>query len=365
MASNSAETSGLTGQDLDLHYMLSLQRQTPTAAQSQDTTNYRKIGAGACGAVFAQDGKSFVIKLGKSDNEILLWNDYHKHTLIAKHFQKWVYTGVKIPECYFFVPRDDPLYFDKNPELAEAAKDVCHLPTSALVTQRIWPLPELTRTFLIDKYCAPRIKEAAFADPANQDCLVRVYLGSMNGRSGGMFFSLRNFKMHLNQMIDIKLDIPAMASRIGSAMAILHWSAGTDARDVEFVLGSSANKVSAKITPQAIAKFPQVTYTGPESRITEDFFARTTELWVLDFNQVRPITMDAAGVAKAVEAATINDPYLPKPLGESHFEQLAWDEFTTHYIMTADMILGEEDPELMVLPRMFIRGLIEVQENKK
>lgn len=339
-STSNQEVCGLASRELELHRMLSLQSRIPTtsseaqhhAAQSQSEIPFRKIGAGACGAIFAQDGKSIVMKLAKTDDELSLWNDYRRHTRIANQFRKWGFTEVRVPECYYFVPKDDPRYFGQRPQLVEAAKEVCNLPTSALVTERIWPLPKDIRTLLIDKYCAPRIKEAAFSDAANKDCLVRVYLGSLQGKSGGLFFSLRNFKMHLNQMVDLQLDVKAMAGRMGIAMAIIHWAAGTDGRDVEFVLGSS----------------------------------RTTNLWLLDFNQVQSITMDEAGVAKAIEAVRINDPYLPRPRGTSRIEKQAWNAFAVNYISAADAILGEgNDQQLLALPRMFIRGLIELQERKK
>ena len=72
-----------------------------------------------------------------------------------------------------------------------------------------------------------------------------------------------------------------------------------------------------------------LSYTGPSSRQTEDLFRRVTEtkLWVLDFDQVRPITMDKAGVAQAVEAARLNDPYLPKPMQATVDEKETWNAF--------------------------------------
>lgn len=74
-----------------------------------------------------------------------------------------------------------------------------------------------------------------------------------------------------------------------------------------------------------------LSYTGPSSRTTEDIFSQATEtkLWVLDFDQVEPITMDTNGVERAVDAATRNDPYLPKPLQTTVHEQEAWKAFVT------------------------------------
>jgi hypothetical protein len=271
------------------------------------------------------------------------------HSLIARHFNTYDIDEVKIPACYFFVPGKDSQYFEQRPGLVQAAEQVCNLPTSALVTERIMSLPLITRTLLINKYCAPNNIQRAMADPANKDCLVRIYLGSSQGQSGGMFFSLRNFKMHLNQMVEIQLDVETMTRRIAVAMAIMHWAAKTDARDVEFALGSSTKKLLLAMDADELQKLEPFTYTGPPSRRDEDFFRRTTELWVLDFNQVRSITLDEAGVAQAVEAARINDPYLPKPLRESPIEKKIWNAFVIGYLEASNIILEDGGYERQTL----------------
>ncbi|UKZ84326.1 uncharacterized protein TrAFT101_000239 [Trichoderma asperellum] len=367
----SRETSFLTSVELELSRKLALRNHvfakfldTKHVAQKDTNDPYRKIGAGACGAIFAQDGQPFVIKLAKTDDE-QLWNDNCMHASIADEFRNWNFTGVVIPACYYFVPRGDP-YFDRNPTLVEAAEPVCNLPTSALVTERIFPLPLETRNLLIDKYCPVQCKQAARDDGANRDCLVRVYLGSMQGRQG-RYFSLRNFKLHLNQMVELHLDVKLMAGRMAIALAIMHWAAKTDARDVEFALGSSSKKIAHGLSGREMRTLRWPTYTGPSSYVHEDFFTRTTDLWLLDFNQVQPITMDQDGVSKAVEAIKLNDPYFPRPLQESRIEKILWNEFAEQYLITAYKILREEDDSqrTLSLPGMFISGLIDLERRKQ
>lgn len=292
------------------------------------------------------------------------------HKLVAEKFCKWEsckwkYTNVKVPVCHYFVPRDETLYFERNPKLVEAAKEICNLPTSALITERIQPLPKLTRALLIEKYCPPPVKQTALGDVANKDCLVRVYLGSLKGRQG-RYFSLRNFKLHLDQMVELQLDVKEMAGKMATAMAIMHWAAKTDARDIEFVLGSSSLKPAVEMSAEDGLSLPGLVYTGPPSRINEDFFIRTTEFWLLDFNQVRRITMDEAGVAMAVEAVRLNDPYIPKPLQRSEMQMQVWDEFVEQYLLSAHDILREEPDymDLSLLPAMFISGVIDLERRK-
>lgn len=359
--------------ELQLHRMLSLRSQISTTSSdaqrhadaSENDECYRKIGAGACGAIFGLDGKPIVFKLAKSDDNSL-WKDFQMHQLVEQSFCKWNYTDVRVPECYYFVPKDDQLYFNNNLSLVESAKEICNMPTSVLASERILPLPKPTRDLLIEKYCPEQIKQLAFHTAANKDCLVRVYLGSLKGRQG-RFFSLRNFKLHLEHMVELQLDVMDLAAKMASAMALMHWAAKTDARDIEFVFGSSSLKSQVKMSAEHYLSLPGPVYTGPPSRVPEDFFIRITNLWVLDFNQVRQISMDEAGVAMAVEAFKLNDPYIPKPLQESEIQKQAWNEFVKQYLVSAHDILQEEPNymELFKLPAMFINGVVELERKKQ
>ncbi|KYK54978.1 pre-mRNA splicing factor ATP-dependent RNA helicase PRP43 [Drechmeria coniospora] len=342
--------------DSELKRMLSIRNPISTLstaaerhnqAQTIGTESFKKIGAGAYGTILAQDGKLIVFKLAKSGDDDALRNDYEKHSLIARYFNKYSVNELGIPECIDFIPKSNIEFFSQRPSLTQAAEALCYFPTGALISERILPLPLPVRQLLIDKYCSEKIKAEALCAVANKDCLIRVYLGSMAGRGIGKFFSLRNFKMHLGMMHSIQLDVDGMARRMGIAMAVMHWAAMTDARDVEFILGSA----TAKTTIQG----------SPSSYTLKDLSQRVTQLWVLDFNQVRSITMDAAGVNQAVEAAIINDPYIPRPLRNSSIERSVWSSFVKSYIEASDMIIQDQhDPGMAELPRMFIQGFIDV-----
>lgn len=367
---SSQEVETLSGPELELHSRLSLRNQlfatfldTERLDRNHTDNSYTKIGAGACGAIFAQEGKRFVIKVAKTDDN-KLWNDCGMHASIADQFRSWNFAEVKIPAYFYFIPKGDP-YFDRHPALVQAAENVCIMPKSALVTQRIFPLPLATRDLLVEIFCPERGKQASRNDAANRDCLVRVYLGSMKGRQG-RYFSLRNFKLHLNQIVGLQLDAKVMAGRMAIALAIMHWAAKTDARDVEFVLGSSSNRIADGLNGWEMGSPEQPTCTGPSSYVHEDFFTRTTDLWLLDFNQVRPITMDEDGVARAVEAIKLNDPYFPRPLQKSRIEKILWNEFVEQYCGAAYKILREEaDNQMLRLPGMFISGLIDLERSRQ
>ncbi|RSL43623.1 hypothetical protein CEP54_015021 [Fusarium duplospermum] len=325
---------------------------------------FRKIGAGACGAIFGRHGKPAVIKLAKVSDSDELWNDYIMHKHLLEQFTRHQVTSVRIPKCYGFVPKDRQEFWHNNEALTQAAGPVCHIPTHGLWSERIQPLPDITRRLLVEKFCPQRVKSQALLDPANRDCLVRVYLGSQRGRTGGMFFSLRNFKMHLNHLVELNLGVYELASSMATALAVMHWGAKTDARDVEFALGSITEPLPSMAAAE-IAALPPNTWTGPQSDDLEDFHHRKTVLWLLDFNQVRAITMDAEGIAQAVEAFGINDPYYPKPLRESPVAKDLWDKFVKVYLETAGRVLAGEREEILDLPNQFVQGVVKMEEEKR
>ncbi|KAL0475100.1 zinc finger domain-containing protein [Neurospora intermedia] len=344
--------------DKSLRLALSLHSTSPSSFFTEEENHapttpcpYRKIGAGACGAIFAQEGKSVVVKLAKDPSSQELWNDFQQHRKISRLFNRvYQVEEVRVPKLLGFVPLKKTEFWDAEPDLTKAAENICTVPTHALIAERILPLPRNTRHLLIEKYCAPRGKQKALADPANNDCLVRVYLGSTNGKSSSMFFSLRNLKLHLNQLIELNLDIEEL-----------------------FVLGSSSTKkATLEDNLDNIEDDAKARYVGPSTyHGLEDFFCRETEMWVLDFNQVRNITLDDAGVALAVEAVKLNDPYFPKPLKESEVEKHAWKSFTARYLENSTTILEEAlkndkelGSEILALPRKFLLGLIELEKER-
>lgn len=107
-------------------------------------------------------------------------------------------------------------------------------------------------------------------------------------------------------------------------------------------------------------------YTGPESGVIEDFFCPVTGLFVLDFNQVRKIKMDEEGVAVAVEAWRLNDPYYPKPLRETESEQQVWEAILDSYLAASYEVMSLEgcEGEARALPRRFIAGITEMEYEK-
>lgn len=364
--------NAVPGNNMDLRRMLSLHSVHSTRSSNTEVQqsaqhhagkkSFRKIGAGACGVVFAPDGEPLVFKFARTSDG-MLWNEHQMHASICEAFAKFPDMVVRIPDYHFYIPKDDDEYLLAYPELREAVEPTCNLPTSYFVSERILPLPEPIRAELITKFCTPRLQQGARDDVANKDCLVRVYLGSQQGRVNPRFFSLRNFKLYLNQMAELNMDIELLAHRMARALSVMHWEAQTDARDVEFVLGSSAKAVGQRLSATTLRNITTETRTGPANY--HDFFIRTTEFWVLDFNQVRSINLDVEGVRQALDAVTVNDPYFPRPLQESTEAKLVWNAFALEYYKFSTLILQDKQiSHNLDLPGLFLKGLIDIEHKR-
>lgn len=336
-----------------------------SAAETRSDT-YRLIGYGACGAIYGQYGVTSVLKLAKTDDP-QLWNDYMMHTRVWEALKITDFQEVRVPQPKFYVPKDQEHWWAKNKPLFPAKVCATHLPTAVLATEKILPLPSAIRTLLIQRFCPPHIQQAAFASPGNRDCLVRIYLGSTcQANPDGAFFSLRNFKLHLNNMLDLDMDVFHLAHRMAVALAVMHWAARIDARDVEFVIGGATppSTTTTFLTSQELESLAPDTYTEPLIAWKAIRAAHSLQLWVLDFNQCSEMTRDDEGIVKAVEAYRINDPYYPRPVpAEGELEGALWRAFAGRYVQVSDGILPET-PHGRALPRRFVRA-VEVDHEEK
>ncbi|KAJ5885787.1 zinc finger protein-domain-containing protein [Penicillium tannophilum] len=239
-----------------------------------------------------------------------------------------------------------------------------------LITQRILPLPKLARDILIKKYCPDTSRKRVAAHPTNRDCLARVYLGRRRTTTApSANFTLRNFNLHLDQMIELGLPVKHLAIDIGEALAVVHWSAHVDGYDIEFVLGSEESMeytsdlcLTRKLNVAQLATISP--HTDIESLMPFEFEPRTTRLWILDFNLCNiwdesvalknPETLISHLVLSFFE----NDPYYPLPLLEDCLDRELWEVFSTSYLQRADQVIQGKDPRLASLPQKFIDGCV-------
>ncbi|KAK9790488.1 putative DUF3669 domain-containing protein [Seiridium cardinale] len=207
--------------------------------EGQSLTSYRRIGFGFCGSVWSNsdheviDSTSTAVKREDGGPGRSLFNDFDIHTaliLAYKDCAPQIRSSFRIPKCHGFVPG------------SYSGWNTTKVLGRVLITQRIPPVSEQARQTLLDRYYPQPLVHRIKADINNTDCLVRSYLGRRKlgqRESKVRAFSLRNYPLHVNQMMDLELDVPGYATAIARALAFMHWAAKIDANDVEFVLASA------------------------------------------------------------------------------------------------------------------------------
>ncbi|POR32610.1 Uncharacterized protein TPAR_07178 [Tolypocladium paradoxum] len=200
--------------------------------------------AEAAQAIFAQDGQPFVAKLSRSDDQDAPWNDYAQ--LVAIEEQSKAYeVDVKTPACCFFVPGDDAEFFKQHPRLVEAAQHVCNLRSSVLLSEHIpRSRGQLARA-------DGQVLRATDQAQSHGRCRQR----RLSGEGIPRLHARQERRRHVllveelqdapESMADMQLD------EMGAAMAVMHWAAKTDARDVEFVLGCPSKKSKTRLAMNA------------------------------------------------------------------------------------------------------------------
>ncbi|KAI6749620.1 hypothetical protein HG530_015034 [Fusarium avenaceum] len=311
------------------------------SSQDRGLNDYQKIGFGQCGLIFHKNGVETVIKVARPFFQDSLYADSLAHRAVQAAFDKQPEAPIcRLPKFHSY-HEETSVWWEDNKTLLAEQHPTFPLPSSVLISQYIPPLPQIVREALIKQYC-PKIKyEEALRDPLNHHCLARVYLGRRRAPNQPLQtnFSLRNFNLHLDQMIEMQLPVVKYAEAIGEALAVLHWGACIDAYDVEFVLGS-------EVLSKAEA---------------------TTRIWVVDFNLCSQFDKEAAidhptrVIDQLVDSFFENDPYYPRPGSNGEMEGQLWDTFKAAYILKAEAVLSMSNSHatLLRLPQKFIEACID------
>lgn len=275
-----------------------------------------------------------------------------------------------------YVTKTNQQWWDENLPFLSQAHHSLSLPAVVLITERILPLPKVARHALINAYCPAALRPSVAANPTNRDCLARVYLGRRRTANAlpTPNFTLRNFNLCLDQIIDLKLPMKSFAFAIGEALAMIHWVAQADAYDIEFVLGSEGDVtytrgVSACLNLTAKEQLAMTPHTDIESLIRVNFPRRTTPLWVLDFNLCSTweerveLEGPSALISQLGLAFFENDPYYPLPLTDLDTDNEIWNVFSAAYLEKAAEVFHANDYRDASLPRKFIDSCIERERN--
>ena len=253
-------------------------------------SSFRRLGAGHFATVFVNDVRGGVVvkQVAYPCTASILEKEHSDLQQLHR---------VCGDNCLFRLPRPFGYYssywsFAKEAEIPRTV-DLGLPPYAMYVMQRVWPVPnniteQIRETFFPDQ----------FKNQPSAPFLARLYLGRPFSNPSPRIFCSENYPLDASRMDVLGLPSGKIAQGMGQMLARIHFKAGKDGRDIEFVLcGDPEN---------------------PLSRIPGFF--------VIDFNQMRPHNNDSDAL---VQSITINDPYYPRP------DSPHWYDFCTAYITEA------------------------------
>jgi hypothetical protein len=308
--------------------------------------NYRRLGGGACGSVWtsiSEHDPFFGYAFKREDGNAVrsLLKEYNTHCrilsllrqltgILGKAHPDAVTTDISshvfIPYCARFLDPNTWEYWAWwEQHKKKFPREYVRCTTAQI--ERIPTMPREIRNMLIDEFCPKALIRRFKRSEANGHCLVRPYLGQRRfyrtSKSPVPVFSLQNFPLHLDRMEQLGIgfdDLRHYARIMAEALAMIHWLAELDGRDIEFVLAPPRreNALSGPLRQGVIANA-----LGKHV------------VWLFDFDCCNPIKMDKKGVDQAVLAFLQSDPYYPRPGLD---EALLWNAFVIKYLETSGEI---------------------------
>ncbi|KAF2668733.1 hypothetical protein BT63DRAFT_426003 [Microthyrium microscopicum] len=293
----------------------------------------REIGKGNCGSVWASSEANFCFKREDGGPGRSLHNDYIMHKKVLETLP--AEATVQVPNCHEYIGQDDELWWRNQLHRFPKGRQPCNV----LITERVPAFSKPVREKLIDLFCPETGKAVIYTSKADEDCIVRPYLGrrrqqrQLVAKSRLKAFGLRNYPLHIDQIQELNLDSAIYATIMADTLAQLFWIAHVDANDLEFVLAPPSSSKSDNVA------------------IMESEILGKHVLWILDFDLCRDMSMDEDGVKQAVNAFLGNDPYYPRP--DRDYCKELWTTFKNRFLETSQRILVK-GPEAL-LPLLWVQ----------
>lgn len=317
---------------------------TPTLAEElpdlSKEQNLRQIGKGQCGTIFTRAHSGVILKVANYPIKVeQCWNDFQIHVRVYEAIRSHM-RNLSVPKPYGWTQSDSKTWSPwQEAGLPSSLSDAM----GGIMSERIFPLPKGTREALIDATCPMSLQESARRDVENKDCLLRVYMGR-KGRPE-RYFKLRNLPLYIDDLIRLEMNVESFAKTMASALAVMHWVCGVDARDVEFVIGCTPTE-TRHITPEDIEGKTREEMLGFENMKCVN---HTEHLWLLDFNECTSFTVDDSGawLTQLVDAFNFNDPYYPRTSSDPVLEDL-WQVFRCEYLTRSAEFHDGDEPQQFI-----------------
>lgn len=244
------------------------------------------------------------------------------------------------------------------------------MPSTAIIRERILPLPKVVRQAIIRKLC-PTIAEERIArvHQFNRDGLARLYLVKRGGDLGVTDFSPENFNLYLDDLVKLGIPVAPYATAMAKTLAILHWGAKIDGCGIQFGLGGASDITYNKADMYDAFAGDTLTYPfDVEGVLRRRLDVCVTRMFVNDFGNCERLTdADASNRSAYVTSKLVGaffqtrPPHFPRPLvtSGSELEKELWVVFRDAYLETSAKVLGQNRSIVpATLPKMFIDGIL-------
>ncbi|KAI4707569.1 hypothetical protein J4E89_007674 [Alternaria sp. Ai002NY15] len=342
--------------------------QTNSARALGDNPIYlHVIGRGTCGTIYTSvDLSTAAYKIGRDRDA--LWNDIrltaHVNRSLTESERDWKikdYTP-RVPAIKGWIANEAKedfwAEFAGCFTEAEDKKTAPFLFSLSLIPT----LGHEVRHALMTRYEFTTSKAAVFANPENDFCLARPYLGLATRKDEPLCRSenLWNFPLTREDLRSFPFDDDLaieLAKEMATGLAIIHWHALVDGMDIEFVLGGvddwDGNQVILASDLETSEPFcssspPNLVLGAPMSKPNwrQNRWDRThhmsdeMRLYILDFDKASLLSFDRpeAAIQRLVTAVTCNDPYFPDPAATEDGDKQLWNAFRATYLETAHAV---------------------------
>ncbi|PIL32973.1 hypothetical protein GSI_05091 [Ganoderma sinense ZZ0214-1] len=272
---------------------------------SQEPTIPTRIGAGSFAAVFASPGRTIAIKVAHAPDHTaqVEWEFTSLQAVLAATQNDNDALFIVPRPLAFYDPQSQRLVFPPPPRPSSpigheaTASRRRHTPRQPPFTPDFFsnlpprPCYVMDRASPLPPHIANRIRMHFYPESAvgsvPPPLICRLYLGKELRPSA--FVNPVNFPLdaaRYDLLRDWDEDVPSkdeVAEGMGEMLALIHWQAGYDARDVEFVMSGAPKSTGLRF-------------------------------YVIDFNQMRAFDRDEGDVSELVDAFFVNDPYYPRPI---------------------------------------------------
>ncbi|KAG5639580.1 hypothetical protein H0H81_010782 [Sphagnurus paluster] len=317
-----------------------------------DSSTFRRLGDGSFATVYVANEGPIAFKAVHTVSEsIQLEEEYTKLVLVYTAFSN---------DAFFKLPRPFAVYNPQTgtlraeaPKVLTSASFSAHEPltrTPSYAMDRVPPIPahvaDPIRVFypahakargtppptLCRLYFGKTLRKKPEADLGSETVPETETETQPGARTAPRFsfFSSSNFILDPERYRALAAVCPEslppiedVTAGMGVMLARLHWRAGVDARDVEFVLGGG---------------FDASRGPGPGTGTGNG----TAEFYVIDFNQMRYWDKSAEQLPVLVSSFRINDPYYPRPNPGEHLYEI----FKAAYIAECAAAGNENEMQL-------------------